>query len=88
MVTKDAIWTFSRYLAEEVRESNVCVVTFSPQVPIVTEGAPDDAFTRLPTPEVLGQGFVLAAQVPMEQSGQLFYHEDGKLVSGKDGRYE
>ncbi len=88
VVTKDAIWTFSRYLAEEVRESNVCVVTFSPQVPIVTEGAPDEAFTRLPTPEILGQGFVLAAQTPMEQSGQLFYYEDGKLVAGKDGRYE
>ena len=73
VVTKDAIWTFSRYLAEEVRESGVCVVTFSPRVPIVTEGAPEEAFTRLPTPEVLGQGFVLAAQVPMEDTGRCFY---------------
>lgn len=88
VVTKDAIWTFTRYVAEEVRESNVCVVVFSPGVPIVTEGAPEEAFTRLPTPEILGQGFVLAAQAPMEQSGQLFTYEDGKLVAGKDGRYE
>lgn len=88
VVSKDAIWTFTRYVAEEVRESNVCVVIFSPRVPIVTEGAPAEAFTRLPTPEVLGQGFVLAAQVPMEQTGQLFSYEDGKLVTGKDGRYE
>jgi len=88
VVTKDAIWTFTRYVAEEVRESNVCVVIFSPSVPIVTEGAPEDAFKRLPTPEILGQGFVLAAQVPMTQSGQLFAYEDGKLVTEKDGRYE
>ncbi len=88
VVTKDAIWTFSRYLAEEVRESNICVVTFSPRVPIVTEGAPEDAFTRLPSPEILGQGFVLAAEVPMEQTGQLFSYQNGKLVAGKDGRYE
>lgn len=88
VVTKDAIWTFTRYVAEEVRESNVCVVVFSPRVPIVTEGAPEEAFTRLPTPEILGQGFVLAAQAPMEQSGRLFTYEDGELVAGKDGRYE
>lgn len=88
VVTKDAIWTFTRYVAEEVRESNICVVIFSPRVPIVTEGAPAEAFTRLPTPEILGQGFVLAAQVPMEQTGQLFSYQEGKLVTGKDGRYE
>ena len=88
VVTKDAIWTFSRYLAEEVRESNICVVTFSPRVPIVTEEAPDDAYGRLPGPEILGQGFVLAAQVPMEDSGRCFYYEDGRLVPTKDGRYE
>lgn len=88
VVTKDAIWTFTRYVAEEVRESNICVVIFSPRVPIVTEGAPKEAFERLPTPEILGQGFVLAAQVPMEQTGQLFAFENGNLVTEKDGRYE
>ncbi len=88
VATKDAIWTFSRYLAEEVRGANICVVTFSPRVPIVTEGAPEDAFTRLPTPEILGRGFVLAAQLPMEDSGRCFHHEEGKLVLARDGRYE
>jgi len=88
VVTKDAIWTFTRYVAEEVRESNICVVIFSPRVPIVTEGAPKEAFERLPTPEILGQGFVLAAQVPMAETGRLFAYEDGKLVTEKDGRYE
>ena len=81
MVTKDAIRTFTRYVAEEARESNVCVVIFSPRVPIVTESAPEEAFKRLPGPEILGQGFVLAAQLPMEQSGQIFSYQDGKLVN-------
>jgi NAD(P)-dependent dehydrogenase (short-subunit alcohol dehydrogenase family) len=81
MVTKDAIRTFTRYVAEEAREQNVCVVIFSPRVPIVTEGAPEDAFKRLPGPEILGQGFVLAAELPMEQSGEIFSYQNGKLVN-------
>src|SRR5215470_1492975 len=80
MVTKDGIRTFTRYVAEEVRDSNICVVTFSPRVPIATETAPDEARKRLPGPEVLGRGFVLAAQLPMDQSGKCFAHENGKLV--------
>jgi NAD(P)-dependent dehydrogenase (short-subunit alcohol dehydrogenase family) len=80
MASKDGIRTFTRYVAEEVRDSNVCVVTFSPRVPIVTEDAPAEAFQRLPGPEILGQAFVLAAQLPMEQSGRCFAYENGKLV--------
>jgi hypothetical protein len=34
----------------------------------------------LPGPEILGQGFVLAAQLPMEQSGGCFAYDNGKLV--------
>lgn len=80
MVTKDGIRTFTRYVAEEVRDANICVVTFSPRVPIATETAPEEALKRLPGPEVLGQGFVLCAQLPMEQSGKCFAYENGKLV--------
>ena len=80
MVTKDGIRTFTRYLAEEVRDSNICVVTFSPRVPIATETAPEEALKRLPGPEVLGQAFVLAAELPLDQSGKCFAHENGKLV--------
>ncbi len=82
MVTKEAIRVFTRYVAEEARESNVCVVIFSPRVPIATEGAPEEALQRLPGPELLGNAFVLAAQLPMEQSGEIFAHENGKLVTG------
>ena len=81
VVSKEAIRTFTRFAAEEVRESNVCVVTISPGVPIATEGAPEEALRRLPGPEILGKGFVLAAQLPMDLSGQTFAYQDGKLVS-------
>ena len=80
MVTKDGLRTFTRYVAEEVREANICVVIFSPRVPIATEGAPEEALQRLPGPEVLGQAFVLAAELPMEKSGQCVAHEKGQLV--------
>jgi NAD(P)-dependent dehydrogenase (short-subunit alcohol dehydrogenase family) len=80
MTTKDAIRTFTRYVAEEVRESNICAVTFSPRVPIATETAPEEALKRMPGPEVLGQAFVLAAELPMDQSGKCFAHENGRLV--------
>ena len=80
MVTKDGIRTFTRYVAEEVRGSNIGGVTFSPRVPIATETAPEEALKRMPGPEILGQGFVLCAELPMEQSGKCFAHENGKLV--------
>jgi hypothetical protein len=50
-------------------------------VPIATETAPEEALRRLPGPEILGQGFVLCAQLPIEQSGKCFAYEDGKLVN-------
>ncbi len=81
VVSKEAIRTFTRFAAEEVRESNVCVVTMSPGVPIATEGAPEEALRRLPGPEILGNGFVLAAQLPMDLSGQMFSYQDGILVN-------
>src|SRR3989304_3060769 len=72
MVTKESIRTFTRYVAEEVRESNVCVVIFSPRVPIATEGAPAEAGGRPPGPGVLGNGVVLAPPPPPGRRGQRF----------------
>jgi NAD(P)-dependent dehydrogenase (short-subunit alcohol dehydrogenase family) len=80
VLTKDGIRTFTRYVAEEVRDANICVVTFSPGVPIATETAPEEALKRLPGPEILGSGFVLCAQLPIEQSGKCFAHDNGRLV--------
>lgn len=80
MVTKNGIRTFTRFVAEEVREENICVVTFSPRFAIATETAPEAAKESMPRPEILGDAFVLAAQLPLESSGQCVAFEDGKLV--------
>ncbi len=81
VVSKDAIRTFTRFVAEEEREWNVCVVAFSPRQAIATEDAPEEARQRLPGPESLGNGFVLAAQAGMEITGKTVEHRDGKLVA-------
>lgn len=81
VVSKDAIRTFTRFVAEEEREWNVCVVAFSPKQAIATEDAPQEARQRLPGPETLGNGFVLAAQAAMELTGKTVEHRDGELVA-------
>jgi 3-oxoacyl-[acyl-carrier protein] reductase len=81
VVSKDAIRTFTRFVAEEEREWNVCVVAFSPKQAIATEDAPEEARKRLPGPEYLGNGFVLAAQAGMELSGKTVEHREGNLVA-------
>src|SRR5262245_12448793 len=81
VVMKDAILTFTKSLAEEEREWNICVVAFSPKQAIATEDAPEEARKRLPGPESLGNGFVLAAQAGMEMTGKTVEHRDGKLVA-------
>ena len=80
VVSKDAIRTFTRYVAEEEREWNVCVVAISPRQAIATEDAPEEARKRLPGPEVLGNGFVLAAQAGMELTGKTVEYKDGSLI--------
>ena len=81
VVSKDAIRTFTRFVAEEEREWNVCAVAFSPKQAIATEDAPEEARKRLPGPECLGNGFVLAAQATMELTGRTVEHRDGNLVA-------
>ena len=81
VVSKDAIRTFTRFVAEEEREWNVCVIAFSPKQAIATEDAPEEARMRLPGPEILGNGFVLAADAGMEITGKTVEYRDGKLVA-------
>ncbi len=80
MVTKNGIRTFSRFLAEEVRAANICVVTFSPRWAIATETAPDEAKERMPRPEILGDAFVQCATLPLDRSGTCVAYADGTLV--------
>lgn len=80
MVSKDAIRTFTSYVAEEERENNVCVLVMAPGATIATEDAPDEARQRMPSPEVVGNRFVLAAEAGLDLSGKLLALEDGQLV--------
>lgn len=81
VVSKDAIRTFTRFVAEEEREWNVCLLAFSPKQAIATEDAPEEAKRRLPGPEILGNGFVLAAQAGMELTGKTVEFRDGTLAA-------
>lgn len=79
VISKEAIRYFTAYVAEEEREHNVCVVVLSPGAAIATERAPEEARKRMPGPDLAGNRFVLAAQVPMEMSGHLLDLKDGRL---------
>ncbi len=80
-VSKEAIVHFTDFHAEEVRESNICVVAISPGAAIATEDAPNEARSRMPGPEYAGDRFLLASQATMEMSGRLLDLDDtGKLI--------
>jgi 3-oxoacyl-[acyl-carrier protein] reductase len=71
VVSKDAIRTFTRFVAEEEREQGICIVCVSPGAAIATEDAPEEARQRMPGPETVQKHFLLAAEAPMEMSGQV-----------------
>jgi len=81
VITKEAGVVFSRYLAEEVREHNICVMSLSPGAAIATERAPEEARKRMPGPQSAGERFFLAAEAPMGLSGHLVDLVDGQLVA-------
>ena len=81
VTTKEAGVVFSRYLAEEVRENNICVMSISPGAAIATERAPDEARARMPGPDSAADRYFLAAEAGMELSGHLVDLVDGKLVA-------
>lgn len=78
--SKDAIKTLTKFVAEEEREHGICVVMVTPGTQIATEEAPEEARARMAGPEYVGERFVLAAQAPMELSGQLLDLNDGQLI--------
>ena len=78
-VSKDAIRSFTRSVADEEREFNICVVMMSPGGRIGSYG-PEEDLGEYPGPEAVGNRFVLAAEAPMQFSGHLIDVEDGKLV--------
>jgi 3-oxoacyl-[acyl-carrier protein] reductase len=78
-VSKDAIRTFTRFVAEEMREWNICVVAVSPGGAIATEDAPEEVRAKMPGPDSAGNRFVLAAEAGMELSGQRLTLKNGRL---------
>ena len=79
VVSKDAIRTFTRFVAEEEREWNICVVVVSPGGAIATEDAPEEVRERYPGPELAGDRFLQAARAGMEMSGHMLTLEEGEL---------
>ena len=79
-VSKDAIRSFTRFVAEEEREFNICVVAIAPGTQIATEEAPPEARERMAGPEFVGDRFVRAAQASMDLSGHLLEIKDGELA--------
>jgi len=79
-VSKDAVLSFTRFVAREEREFNICAVAIGPGARIATEEAPEEARARMPGVASVGNRFVLAAQASMEMSGHLLDVTDGKLV--------
>ena len=79
-VSKEAIRKFTGFVAVEERERNVCVVAISPGGAIATEEAPEDVRQRLPGPDYVGNGFVMASRLGMEDTGKLLQLEGERLI--------
>jgi NAD(P)-dependent dehydrogenase (short-subunit alcohol dehydrogenase family) len=80
VVSKDAIRTFTRFVAEEERDFGICVVCVSPGSAIATEDAPEEARQRMPGPETVQKHFLLAAEAGMDLSGKTVTLKDDRLV--------
>jgi 3-oxoacyl-[acyl-carrier protein] reductase len=79
-VSKEAIRKFTGFVAEEERGRNICVVAISPGGAIATEEAPEDVRQRLPGPDHVGNGFVMASRLGMEDTGKLLQLEGDRLI--------
>ena len=79
VVSKEAIRTFTQFVAEEEREWGICAVAIAPGGAIATEDAPDSVHQQMAGLDTLGNRFVLAAEVGMEMTGQLLTFNKGRL---------
>ena len=72
---------FARYLAEEVRAANICVLAINPGATIATDDAPDEVKQAYPGVEAVSTRYVAAAEAPMELSGKAVTFKDGRIVA-------
>ena len=96
-VSKLAIRAFTNKVAIEEQEHNICIVSMGPgggnvlgpdgkpRRGIATEEAPAEAQARMAgVAEVVGTKYLLAAEAPMELSGQQIVVKDGELAIAED----
>ncbi len=78
---------FAKEVAAEEREYGICVISMGPGVGgggIATEEAPEWARQRLPGVDAVGDRYLLAAEAPMELSGEQVVVKDGVLTIAPD----
>jgi NAD(P)-dependent dehydrogenase (short-subunit alcohol dehydrogenase family) len=80
VTSKKAAFTFTRFLAEQEREFNICVMSVCPGGAFSTETAPDDVRQRMIGPEIAGDRYFQAADAPMCLSGRLVSLTANQLV--------
>jgi NAD(P)-dependent dehydrogenase (short-subunit alcohol dehydrogenase family) len=79
-LSKQAAGEFARYLAEEVRAANICVISMNPGGTIATEDAPPEVKAAgYPGVEIVGDRFVLACDARMDMTGHAVEVKDGRL---------
>lgn len=79
-VAREGIRVFTRSVAEEIRQFNVCIVAMSlVEETFATEDAPEDIRNSFPGPDIMENRFALAAEADMALSGHLLTLREGRL---------
>ena len=78
--SREALQCFTRYVANQVRDSNVCIVLMAPASrPIATDYVSTEDRCGLPDVELIAGRFVLASGAGLDLSGRLVTCDDGYL---------
>jgi NAD(P)-dependent dehydrogenase (short-subunit alcohol dehydrogenase family) len=78
--SRDALHCFTRYVANQVRDANVCVVVLVPaSCPIAADSVSTEDRQGMPEVEMSAGRFVLASNAGMDLSGRLVTCEGGYL---------
>jgi NAD(P)-dependent dehydrogenase (short-subunit alcohol dehydrogenase family) len=80
IMSKAVLMQFTRFLAEQEREHNICVMAINPGGGFATEDAPEKVRSEMPGPEIAGDRFFLAIDADMSLSGRIVTLDGDKLV--------
>jgi NAD(P)-dependent dehydrogenase (short-subunit alcohol dehydrogenase family) len=81
VMSKNVLVLFTRFLAEQERAHNICVMAIGPGGGFATETAPEELRESWVGPEIAGDRYFLAFDAGMELSGRVVEVEDGRLVA-------